>query len=518
MGRYIAPSDPYQPFGTGCLKVYFPDDPLFFRALMGQIAELESRFIWDTDGDVPAADHIEQLWLVKGEQTRAEQEDPCADCSDVQQQLDECQQQLEEINNMEITVNCNCGTCAPIQPLPELVDPTGQTIDVTCVYVDPENPNDEGVPSWDDQTQTPPAGYPDWQTFVDNRCLMANYMVDAFLETAEKLDDAENRSSVILDIVSLALLFIPIPVGKTKGALTVLKWVSKLAAFLQLVEEPLDYLQWFQDIVADDKQTMVCFIYQAQDPQTMVDNFTTFMQDSLDLIPGYTSLAQDAQNAFSDYMVSLAEDILPLAQNFAASTFVPDDYVAEIDCTQCDNPAPEGFEYVKMDVEAVLSHSVGGGASGFSGTVQGDGSLLMSFTGTGSGSLVDCTFSAVKPPVRTDAKYLGFVLDFTSPTNVQDNMIRVRLPASPVNGSMWDGDLLTQPIARHHMLRDDGAASPPQYPTPAAPEFKFVGVSVNVQACDTNSRDIRIGYWSAASGVAEITVSGFWVVKLNAAC
>lgn len=518
-GRYLAPSNPYQQFGTGCLKVYFPDDPFFFRALMGQIAELENRFIWDTGGDIDAANHIEQLWLAVGEQTRAGQLDGCPDCTAIQDQLDQCQQDLEEIENMEITVNCNCGSCSPTQPLPTLVNPTGQTIEVQCLYVDPNDPNDTSVPTWDDATQTPPTGYPDWQTFVDNRCLLANYMVDAFLETAEKLDDAENRASVLVDIVSIALLFIPIPVGKTKGALTVLKWVTKLAAFLQLVEQPLDYLQWIQDIVDENKQDMVCTIYNAQDAATMVTAFQTILQDGLDLIPGYTNLAQDAQDAFSDWLLTLAADITPLAQNYAVSTFVPADYSPTFDCAICDNPAPSGFAYVAVQNITVPSYRINSGGSNPSHVLNPDNSIDFQFDASGANGSVDINLQFDVPVPHGTLKYVGFRFDLEEISNVRDDSGRILQSTEATGVNIWDGTVTNGLMQPQHLVRENSGGNTTQYPSVITGEQVRIGVSTNVNSCTPTQNKIRIGCHSAAAGTVQLKIKNmYWIRGLETVC
>lgn len=342
MGRYDAPTDPYQTFEKGCLKVYFPDDPFLFRALMGQLTELESRFMWDTQGDIVAAEKLEQDWLEAGEMTRMEQEDGCPDLEECEQtiidltvQLEDCQNQLEEIENMEITVNCNCGCQSNCVPIPPLVNPDDTNVELTPVEIDPNDPFGENVPTWDDVAETPPEGFVDWQDFVDSRCLLANYGVDAFLETARKLDEAENKASVIVDIASLLLLLAPIPVAKTRGFLVAVKWVAKAAAFLNLVEEGFDWLQFVEDFVQDNKEDMICAAYNAASVESAASSWVSSLQSFLAAYPAFVALSQVARDALEEFFVDLLTDVAPLIANAAAKVYIPSGYVAGFDCQAC---------------------------------------------------------------------------------------------------------------------------------------------------------------------------------------
>lgn len=342
MGRYLTPPNPYDELETGCLRIYYPDNPFFYRALWGQITELESRWIWDTDGDIDAANHIEQLWRGAGAITRQNELLGCGDIEECEQtiidltiQLEQCQDALQELENMQINVNCNCGCCGNPINLPEPIADNGSPIETVTVPIDPNDPLGEDVPTWDDETETPPDGFPTWQDYTDNRCLLANWVIDGFLGTVEALDEAENRASVIVDIASLALLLVPLPIGKTKGFMTVVKWVVKLVAFLELVEEPLDYLQWIADAVAERKQDIICDFYNLQSTQEKSNAMVDALLEEIAGNSEYGQMALEAKAKFDDWLTAVVNDIATAGDSWAVKNLIPEDYVPTVDCAQC---------------------------------------------------------------------------------------------------------------------------------------------------------------------------------------
>lgn len=342
MGRYLAPPDPYQNLETGCLKVYFPDDPFFFKALMGALSTLESRFIWDTGGDIDAADHIEQVWLQHGELTRATQDSGCQDTAeceetiiDLTNQVQELEQQIEEYENMNITVNCNC--CNTVNGI-QLPNPA----DYPCIPLNPDDPFDETVQTWDYGDEIPPAGYDDWQSFIDDRCRAANWFVDSYISMVGNLDLVERQLSIggaVMDVAALVLAALPGPIGDWAGVAVMVKWVVLIADGLADVVEDLedlgDWMQTSVDAIEANKEELICAAYRMTTVEYLTEFFTTFFG-------GYISpdlVAAGADTTAVDFMRDLMTPLATWLANKAANGFanqnIPDDYVPSVVCTNC---------------------------------------------------------------------------------------------------------------------------------------------------------------------------------------
>lgn len=518
MGRYDAPPNPYEEFTEGCIRVYFPDNPFLFRALMGQLTELESRFRWDTGGDIAAAEKLEQDWLSAGEKTRQFQDAGCPDTEDCQQtiidltiQLEQCQNELQELEDMDITVNCNCGCCGGDYPLPVIEDPTQTPIELVPVNINPDDPFGEDVPEWDDITQTPPPGFTDWQDFLDSRCLMSNYAVDAFLETARKLDEAENKASVLVDIASLLLLFAPIPVGKTKGFLTAVKWVAKVAAFLDITEEAFDWLQWIEEIVTDNRDDFVCWAYQATSAEAGAEQWASQLTSMMSAYPAIAALTVVARDAIIDAMTSMARDFAPMAQDAVARFYVPSDYVATFDCINCLEIA--GYDFTAGFVSSVDSLAVGSGISGEAFSMA-PGGVSVNITGTTTAA--DRTLAAnlemVTPAISGDWRYVGMTFKITG-TNIGTLNI---FQYNPGAGSLWDTNEYMPNEGIIHLMRDVAT----DYPDTIQGVTEVnKSTSINIDTCTLTASGIRLGIRTGGAGAIDFTISDFqWVRKLDRAC
>lgn len=341
-GRYIAPADPFSINETACLMVFYPDEPFFRRALHGQLTELERRHVWDTGGDLTAANKCEELWRQHGQQTRENEPLGCQSDEDCQQtiidltlQLEQCQEYIEELENMEITVNCNCGCCSDGIQLP---NPNGYP----CTPLDPQDPFGDNVPTWDYVNETPPPGYDDWQSFLDDRCRAANWFVDSYIQMVESLDLAERKLSIggsLLEVAALVIAALPGPVGDWAGVAVVLKWVVALVDALANVVDDLedlgDWLQTTTDAIEANKQELICAAYSMTTVDYLKDFFVTFFAGYVSpelASAGYNSTVTDFMR---DAVTPLAEYLANKVADGFANQNIPDDYVPSYDCANC---------------------------------------------------------------------------------------------------------------------------------------------------------------------------------------
>lgn len=343
MGRFIAPSNPYEEFEIGCVRVYYPEHPLLFAALAGQLYELGQRYRWDTGDDIDAADKLGQDWLEAIEMTLAGKPDGCPptdeECQqiviDLTVQLNECQQQLQEYETMEINVTCGCCDSPAGDLTPTLLDPAGDPITTSPIPVDPNSPFDEQIPTFDTGTQTPPAGWANWQDFVDARCLLANYWIDLCLEGAQKLDDAENAFSAILDIVAFAQILLPNPISTAAGFLKIMSWVSKVGDIVDEAEGILDWVQVLADGFDEVKEELVCAVANTSDLQLTAEVVALKLIQTTSVVALLDVLNFDTRIALQELLESMIETAVGAVHRPDTLADIPASYVPEIDCNNC---------------------------------------------------------------------------------------------------------------------------------------------------------------------------------------
>ena len=501
-GRYPSPSNPFEDFETACLKVYYPDKPSFFRALMGQVAELESRYIWDVDGDILAANRLQTVWITHGEMTRAGQKQGCIE----QSQLDELNDYIEELENMNITVQSN-GCCPDVDVDLEL--PDGTPLPTVNIPINPDDIFGEQPNQWDDSGQVPPDGWPDYQAWDDARCALANYTVDAWVEYAEKLDTAENNASVILDIVSVLLLIVPVPFLKTKGFLTVAKWVAKLLAFLNLTEEYLDYVQIMADFIDENREDLVCFMYAASDTGSIASYWYSLWEIFGNGDARITGLAQGVRDALDDFIQTYISDFALTFADYVASKYIPVDYVPTVDCQTCvQNPAPLGYEYIPMVFNSILTYGEGTGTSNAGHTVIADG-LEFSFDANAAGRAITPSIVVDVPPDRPIDRYRGYRFTLEAVTNCAN--------ARWASFRAWDGAVTEVIAGEYHFLREQNT-----YPDPlAGMDGLYTGIDVNPNTClpDNLIAGLAIGTRALAAGNVVFRVKNMeWIVEYAALC
>lgn len=519
MGRFLTPTDPYESFLVGCMRVYYPDSPLLHMALVGQLAELESRFVWDTGGDIQAAEKLEQDWLAAGEMTRAALASGCADTAALQLRIDELEQELEDIENMQITVTCDANGCGTGYPFPTLENPDLTPTNTTPVVVDPTDPFDQNFPIWDDVLQTPPPGWADWQTFTSSRCLMANYAVDGFLQAVIDLDEAESKASVVMDIASVLLFFLPTPISKTKGIMTVAKWVASALTFLGVAEQYLDYLQWITDAIEDNKEELICWAYESSSVEATAALWYASMEASLLSNPALVGMLQTQKDALINWAANMFADFASIAQDWVAANYVPADYVPSVDCQSCSQNIPAGFSLLPTQVVSSPSYRINSGGSAPSHTIDPFGNVDFEFTASSGGGSVDINLVFQAPPIDPDTKYVGIQFLLEQVSNVALDSFRILASTEPGAAQMWSGVVTNAKPQRQHLIRQGAGGNTTPYPDPIAGEQIWQGTFVDIDSCNMGLVDLRLGCAAAAAGLVQMRISSaFWVVGEETTC
>lgn len=252
---------------------------------------------------------------------------------------------VEIINNVEIvppevTVNVNGGggtttTCLPF-PLPDPVRPDGTVIDTVCLPVDPENPSGEyPVQVVDEENLIPPDGWPDWNSFIDEKCRAANYMVDALIGAVNSIDEAENRASVALEVVQLFIQFAPESIQKTTPWIKFIKLVDKYATFVSALEGLWDFAQEVVNIIEDLRNDIVCILYSAPDVLFAASSIVAAVAAPLTLSMTAQSIDPTLITAVNDFWETLVNEIVPRAYDYEFVLSIPDGYQPPYNCSAC---------------------------------------------------------------------------------------------------------------------------------------------------------------------------------------
>lgn len=325
-----------------------------------------------------------------------------------------------EPSQLDVNVNTNGGGgggCLPFE-LPEPVRPDGTTIETVCLPVDPENPSgDYPAENADPDTLTPPTGYPDWQSFIDSKCRAANYMVDVLLQSNEAIDNAENRVSIVLQIVQIFIEFAPPSVQKSLPWIKFLKIVEKFLDFTDDLEEVWDWVQTLSDVIEEKRDELVCIIYSAPDIVVAAVAVGTTILDELALVTAFDQLSGSTKSAFIAFYQTLVEEIVPRAFDYEWVLSIPESYQPPYNCAACGGGSPGGgWLLIPLEYDSLWAVGGSGGASGHDLTYLG--SYLRATASADSPSDV-AHFQAVFSAAPGAGLYMyGFHVDIANPVNV----------------------------------------------------------------------------------------------------
>lgn len=523
-GRYLAPPDPYENFEVGCLRVYYPDSPLLFRALRAQLTYLESRFVWHTGGDIDAAEKLEQDWLSAGALTFAAIGDGCPDTEDCEQtiidltiQLQQCQDYIQELENMEITVNCNCGCCNDYT-VP--TDPNGDPYPV--IPVNPNDPLDQEAPTFDPVNQVPPDGYDTWQDFDADRCRAANWFVDSYIQFVKDADIAERKLSAgaaIMEVVALLLAALPGPVGDYAGVVVIIRWITRMVSILaEVVDELEDLNDWLQlaaDEVEANKENLVCAAYSMTSPEWLKEFFATFFA-------GYVTPEMQSGGASATVITAVRDIFDSLFQGMAdrvsdgfANQRIPEDYVAQYTCGNCAQAG--GFTYVPMTVDSVLADRSHGSYATVDWTISADGSSVHCDVSPGIG-FATAEFGLDDPGIQP-SQVVGIAV-----TVQGENVNLMGMFRTLWSNLTGDSDHFYPAGTYHTVVGPNNQNYPSNLPgVDTIDKFDWLrlGAATGNETCDlTGKLSIAIGAGPAVDNTPfSFNITGmFWILDDSAAC
>ena len=296
-----------------------------------------------------------------------------------------------EVPPAPVTINnsttCGCGDYSLTFPTPTTPDGTPWP----CVPLNPEDPLGETVPTWDDETETPPSGWPDYPTFDESRCRSANWFVDSFLIMVRESDLIERQMSWGAVLVDIALVFIkalPGPVGEWAGTIAVIRILTRVLGILAnavgALEELNDYLQLAADKIEENKFQLVCAAYRMTSVEYLRDFFITFFGGYISPELVAAGASETMVNWTRQIVTPFADELAVRVHDFVANQHIPEEYVGSVDCAMCGETAPPGFVYIPAELVDVTAVP-GTGVSAETGAVVDAQSSTISFEANGPG-------------------------------------------------------------------------------------------------------------------------------------
>lgn len=309
---YLIPDDP-SPDGLNCVLVFYPDDPLYYAALIGSLSFLGTWVAWEKDGTTRAR-QAAIAWKEANEATMAN----CLD--DLVTALAGIQAAIENQENICAPV-VNVDSCCPATPsIPD--DETGN------------DPPANTTPIGDPSSDPPPDGYPTWPDYFDAKCLAANYIADKVIQLANSIATFASMGVIMFvqNLVTQMSLIIP------SGWLLALGgWVMSNAVVNLIIindDDGLPIFTEFADALETNKSDFVCSLYSwlsADNALTAVSAFIDAIIDTLNI----SALSKTALSAFwgmllsSRFMNWYTEEL---------EAIVPEGYTGTIDCASCGCP------------------------------------------------------------------------------------------------------------------------------------------------------------------------------------
>ncbi len=235
------------PTGIKCVKVYIPDGTdVHLYALRGQLSNLAQRWFWDTGGDLATAEAIATKWLEASEAT--DLTIACEDCASI----------IEEYENMEINVTCNC--CS-----------SGTPSTLVCYDVDgnptitPQPIEDDPIPpggSWpiDTETTDPPGEYETWEEWDAEACAVSNSVYTLLVGLLTTVEGVVDSLTTLAAGIVLFVGLLPAGVAAALGGASVVEVIRALIDLL-VVEELGDWALEARDWVQENQEEIVCLIY-----------------------------------------------------------------------------------------------------------------------------------------------------------------------------------------------------------------------------------------------------------------
>lgn len=217
-------------------------------------------------------------------------------------------------------------------------------LDGCCVPVG-SNPEEEAPDLGDPQIDDPPEGFVDWPTYYTYKCRAANKIVDDWIST---LSNLATLSGAVAAIGALALgaffstsLLSGILVGLMIIGFSAFTAAALIiGALVLIVLGGVGLLAYFADLgqgVSDEKQDLICQLFDAQSPseaKTIVTSFTLAQAALIAYDPGDDDALFQAQLAViidALFNPAVTNKLFELDEEI-------DTYVGDVDCNDCTGP------------------------------------------------------------------------------------------------------------------------------------------------------------------------------------
>lgn len=501
------------------------DAPFFFvipdagrHLLLSSIDRLRWEKTYDVDG-YDYADSDERNAIVEATYRALFGGESMSEISDAIRYLADNLDLIVTVDNSNTNQNSGGSGCCTQFEVP--TDPNGT--DYPLVPLNPSDPLGENIPTWDDGTQTPPDGYDDWQSFVDNRCKAANWMVDSFLIMVRDSDLLERQLSAgetIVEVASVLLKALPGPIGEWAGTVVLMRWIGRVVGIIAdavgALEELNDYLQLAADKIEENKEEYICAAYSMTSVSYLQEFFLTFFAGYVS--PELTAAGADPTmvNWVRDWMRPLTDELAKRVADGIANQSIPVDYLPSVDCATCGNPAPNGWIIETAVLDSVRSFRLNSGGSNPIATINPDGSVNFTFDATTAGASVDMNLFMLKPAIATQDRYKGLMFNLEVVSNANGAGFRLLASTDVGSSQIWDGVVTTQDAGEVVLVRS-GATIP--FPEPYQDATVYQGTNCKIDACDVIQLDLRVGATAAAGGQVEVRVSNFrWLRSEGLAC
>lgn len=220
-------------------------------------------------------------------------------------------------------------------------------LDGCCVPIG-SNPEPEAPELEDPVTGDPPPDWVDWPTYNTYKCRAANKIVDDWIQTLTNLATLSGAVAAI-GALALAAFFSTSLLSGILVGLMILGFSAFTAAaiiigaLVLMVLSGAGLLAYFADLgqdISDDKEDLVCQLFDAQNPseaKVIVVGFTLDRAELITYDPG------DDEVLFQAQLSTIVNQLF--GSDVTNKLFELDDeinvYVGDIDCDDC--PAPSGL-------------------------------------------------------------------------------------------------------------------------------------------------------------------------------
>lgn len=316
---YLIPADP-SPENYRCLRVYAPDDPLYMAALLGALTYMGQWTAWERD-ELHRGTLAANSWKVANELTMDGLSVPCGDnpitdeeMNQILEQLEDIRNQLEELNQMNVTVTqtvngCGCGG-----------DETVATTNTTDgIILDP------------DETGVIPTYATDTVGTADSaRCRVANWMALLVVQTVRTMSTIGTMPMTLSNVVGVLVSIFTIGNGLIWSMTAILALGYRVVN--SLASDSFDYFDTVADVMESGMESLVCALYD----WTSAENLGAQLNGKIyEFVAGAKSQV-GMSDAVADAVYTVLVDVMGAAfVNYIVDNVdavVPAGFVPQYDC------------------------------------------------------------------------------------------------------------------------------------------------------------------------------------------